>query len=193
MARKTKTLHKIKVKLDDKGINNLVDLAKGRIYSPAGDWFYKLFRKPTVDEAREALQEAWWIEEDDLRQQIYISLWHVRNGKNYNMIDENLVVAYMLRDYMESVNRHHNRERFFAAYQYDIEMAATDPAPEEQRSLDIVFEKNHTLPTLDRYMMYLSMMLGMTNEKVAKSMLVTTDVILYRKSKLRQKLGLMEE
>ncbi len=81
-----------------KQINRLIDLAKGRIDHQVGGWFYSLFlgrQEPyapkTTEEVQQLLERAWWIEEDDLRQEIAIYIY--KNGIN---IKARLLLSYEL-------------------------------------------------------------------------------------------------
>ena len=68
-------------------IQYFVELAKGRDYSDTSDWFYYIFLDlpysvsdipDNISDIRLALQDAWWVEEEDLHQVIMLVLFRYR-------------------------------------------------------------------------------------------------------------------
>lgn len=160
-------------------IDTLVALAKGEVPTSEGQWFYRQFISfsrqlaKTPEQVRSYLAKAYWIEEDDLRQQINILLW-IMDTKSETIRDEywRLVTAlriYLIRD--ENVFREDN-SHLQAMYQYDINMSKADNTPEPSYSLDIVFESNTMYSTFDRYAIYLYHCLRQTEKDLSKTLLL---------------------
>lgn len=64
-----------------------IRLAHGRDYTETGRYFYSCFFDAghplipdTIEEVQEALQDAWWVEDDDLRQEILLVIYRYRNA-----------------------------------------------------------------------------------------------------------------
>lgn len=64
----------------------LIELSKGRISQEQGAWFYGLFldrewpiykRPQDREEVRQRLVDAWWVEEDDIRQEIFFYTFYL--------------------------------------------------------------------------------------------------------------------
>jgi hypothetical protein len=160
-------------------VDQLVALAQGQVPTPEGEWFYKQFIRfsgglaKTPEHVRQYLAKAYWLEEDDLRQQIDILLW-VLDTKSKVVRDEYWRLATALRIYLirdEKVFRQ-DVSHLQAMYQYDIELAQQDEQPEPIKNLDIVFEKNTMFSTFDKYVLYLYHCLGQTEKELAKTLLL---------------------
>ena len=160
-------------------IDQLVALAQGQVPVSEGEWFYQQFIRfsrglaKTPEHVRQYLADAHWLEEEDLRQQIEILRWILKQ-KSTVIRDEywRLTTAfriYLLRD--AKVFRK-DTSHLQAMYQYDIDMAKTDEPPEPVRNLDLVFETNKMYSTFDRYVIYLYHCLGQTEKEMADTLLL---------------------
>lgn len=65
----------------DQILSNLIALAKGKVDAKSGQWFYRLFfgykipMPSTLEGIRQALEDAYWIEEEDIKQEILLIVW----------------------------------------------------------------------------------------------------------------------
>jgi hypothetical protein len=64
-------------------LDNLIALTKGKVDVKTGEWFYRLFtskntKLTSIEEARSYLEEAYWIEEEDIEQEIYRIIWQYK-------------------------------------------------------------------------------------------------------------------
>jgi hypothetical protein len=80
---------------------DLIAAAKGRPSLKEGLWFYDTFlpdRIRTASLTHEALQNAWWIEEEDIKQFLLAHIWE----NKLSTIITNLrhILAYPLRDWL---------------------------------------------------------------------------------------------
>lgn len=168
-------------------INRHVDLSKGKIDEVAGKDFYKLFLNremfnppKNIQEVRESLQKAWWVEEEDIRQFIYMSIWRLKlTSRSY--FDASL--GWLLRDHLI------NKEKVFTRHGF-IEITYSQYL-EEQLEVDLdIYERSTPFEELvlatgrwgrplvgltifERYLLYLRYVLCFTTTDTAKILLTS--------------------
>lgn len=64
-------------------LDNLKALVKGKVDTKTGEWFYRLFitkqnKLTNLEQVRSYLEEAYWIEEEDVEQEIYRIIWQFK-------------------------------------------------------------------------------------------------------------------
>lgn len=82
-------------------LKDLIAAAKGRPSLKEGLWFYDIFlpqKAKTASLARELLKNAWWIEEEDIRQFLLCYIWE--NKISSRMTHLWHILAYPLRDWL---------------------------------------------------------------------------------------------
>lgn len=173
-------------------IEQLVALAQGKVSISEGAWFYSQFIRfsqgmaKTPEHVQKYLQQAHWLEEDDIRQQIHILRW-ILDQKSEVIRDEFWRLATALRIHLIKDERVFRVDvsHIEVMYQYDIEMAKQDDEPTiEPPNLDIVFEENKLFSTFDRYVLYLYHCMGKSEQEIANTLLLSRDSVM----KIRRRL-----
>lgn len=80
---------------------DLISVAKGKFSLKKGLWFYDTFlpdRFKTASLAHQALQNTWWIEEEDIRQFLLAHIWE--NKISTRITNLRHILAYPLRDWL---------------------------------------------------------------------------------------------
>lgn len=159
-------------------VQELVDLCKGRTYLSASDWFYELFMNRTdygcpksVEEARERLQGAWWVEESELRQQILYTIHRYQYVFKKVEHKEGLMkcIGRALRDYLIYEQRILSRQ---TGWEQDYQLIQSQPDElREVLGLPVVFERSCVFDLFERYLIYLSHILGLPRAKMAAILL----------------------
>tara|TARA_Y100000310_G_scaffold345057_1_gene461465 strand:+ start:2849 stop:3445 length:597 start_codon:yes stop_codon:yes gene_type:complete len=131
-----------------------VELAKGRPWGPVADKFYRLlvnqFRyahKPAnIMQAREYLQAAWWVEEEDVSQFLYSVLLQRAFGDARTI---GILAAYLVRYLF--------REDVFSRPGWEERHPSQDDRyymKERFPRQPILFDESISLPTHERYLLY---------------------------------------
>ena len=139
-------------------IDELIALAKGRVPTKDGEWFYKQFISfsnglaKTPAQAKHYLSQAHWVEDEDLRQQIRIVLW-LFDVKDSVIADEYYKLAAAIRIYLIRDVKVFQKDQSHlqAMYQYDIELSKMEEPSRVTPNLDIVFEKHSVFSTFDKF------------------------------------------
>ena len=150
--------------VDLKYVENIVRCAKGISIGYRSLHFYEQFlnlRFPvigmvdTVDEVREVLQDAWWVEEEDIRQQCY--MWMYSMGHNITTYVAPKYLFMYVRDWLllqKVFQRHTDWEG-----RCGIETNPTCELPQQQPDVRILFNSHpfydcEGLSLYHRYMLY---------------------------------------
>lgn len=194
-------------------INFLIDLAKGRISSTNkhSHFFYRLFtrkvdsymlvRVETVAEAQEMLSEAWWIEEEDIRQTLYLltcksyrrgahpKSWFLRN------------LGYGLSDWLiqQKVNvRYANWEQLYGFQNKQIDednalenlycCTETDLLTKLFLNQEPIYECFNGLNNFEKYLIYLHYSMELSYAKIAYVLLTSSKQVNFYFQKLKKKL-----
>jgi hypothetical protein len=166
-------------------ISHLIALSKGKVDSKTGEWFYTLFlhEQPvnSVEEVREYLEIAWWVEEEDLKQELLYYIWQIQLS-TYCELD--YALARHLKDYLIYKERVFVRQNQWEARQI------TAPAILERKfeDIEILFEKNKQLNLFDRYLIYLSYILDTPIKDMEKILLLERRQIFRLLANLKSKL-----
>jgi hypothetical protein len=153
-------------------INYLVDLCKGRIDTVDGEWFYVLFIKDdvfncptTIQEVQQALANAWWIEEQDIRQELFYYTYKYKLTSNS---DARFNLARNIRDYLIYDQRLFSRQSDWEDT-YSLQQEE-DTEIEIMPGLDMVFAErlplSSQLPLFNRYIAYLSCILELSIDEI---------------------------
>jgi len=182
-------------------INQLVALSKGEISVYEGQWFYKQFigfsngLAKSPEQVRQYLEKAYWVNEDDVRQQIRVILWLFEKHQGV-ILDEFFKLAQALRVYLirdEKVFQP-DRSHIQAMYQYDLELAQTDTESDTPpMGLDIVFQENKLFDTFEKYVFYLHHCLGQTEKELSKTLLLGIENAINIKRSVDRKIKESEE
>lgn len=155
-------------------VRYLLNLSKGRISVKQGKWFYDLFlgqrqAPDTIEEVRELLSNAWWVEESDLKQELLLRVWRY---KLTSKSDLKYTLARNIRDWL-IVQRVFSRQNGWEAqYQGQLQQSC-----ELERSvgLPMLFQHNplDTCPfsLFNRYLMYLSYILKLPRPDIERVLL----------------------
>jgi len=178
--------------IEEKSLQYLLDLTKGRVYNRSGDWFYKLFLTSTVIgvpktvwDIRECIQGAWWIEEEDIRQQIYLIILHHNIPAQCNIIQ---YIARYLRDWLISDQKIFARQTSWQEkYIYEEQMAHA-VEPNEPKKLDMVIQHHDVLGLFDTYLAYLAYELKLPRQEICKALLCDPRQANRLTEKLRKKM-----
>lgn len=158
-------------------VKQLVDLCKGRISVRDGEWFYKLLLKRAiinvpqdVFEVRHKLRSAWWIEENDIQQEIFYYTYKFNLTSNSNLL---FTLGRNLRDYLIFREQVFNRQcEWEKEYLWDN---YKNTEFTRQIGLSMVFQINPLdacdLSLFDRYLVYLSCILKLPRYKLTKILL----------------------
>lgn len=157
-------------------LQNLVDLSKGKPSVREGEWFYRLFAfrqggQPIyglpndIYGVREALRNAWWIEEEDIRSEM--SLIIIR----YQFTTSDLLRLLLTRNIMRWLiqqrlfSRQTNWEIDYQNYEEERRISIDDTI----LNLNFIFE--NTIVNEEniywRYLIYLHYVLGCSKTKIA--------------------------
>ena len=162
-----------------------IKLAKGLDYSPTSDWFYNLFLpfdRPSIPkdifEIRDQLQAAWWVEEEDIQQEIAFVLLKYHDpekDKTGTPLGLLHIVAQHLRDYLvhqEKVFLKQSDWEQSYIEQVDIynntvsEPEPNSDLPQKTFNLNAVMQKLSTefpnMNRFERYVLYLKDYLGLS-------------------------------
>ena len=167
-----------------KETNMLVEMSKGRVsaYDYRADYFYRLFSTEQVgysppkyaqyssDEIREFLFNAWWVSEDDIRQEIA----YITKRYHFYPIGSMLkIIGRCLRKYLIYREKVIDRQ-LFGTDQYTYEMQQkilTSTDQYKESSAYVLLEPQHellkSLSIHDRYLLYLLYIHQFTLEEIA--------------------------
>ena len=182
-------------------IDQLISLSKGEVSAHEGAWFYKQFIRfsnglaKSPEQVRQYLSQAYWVNEDDVRQQIRVILW-LFEERQAVILDEYFKIAQALRVYLIKDEKvfQPNRARLQALYQYDLELAHADGEVQDpQRGLDIVFQESQMFNTFDKYVFYLRYCLGQTEKQLSKTLLLGIENAINIKRSLDRRIKESEE
>lgn len=177
-------------------IETFISLSKGREPMEEGRWFYSMFlNRPRVpasfdsaEEIRAKLASAWWVEEDDIRQQIYLFI------KKHNLTEYHHTKQYLsgcLRDWLIRNQRVFSRQRNWEP-QYSISIDNLNEKTEEC-DLSFIFQDDSVLKRLsftkfERYIAYLSYILEICTNDIGEMILIDGRMVRYYLADLKQKL-----
>jgi len=166
-------------------VNLLVELCKGRVNPVTGKWFYELFlnrgraynQPTTILEAQRMLASAWWIEEEDIRQELLYQTLRLgltsRSEIGYSL-------ARNIREYLI-----YNQHLFSRSSRWEEDYTELQPTIVEKETtvpgLNIVFAQSLPLSTkyslFDRYLIYLSCILRMSIKQIRDLLPLSTGSI----------------
>jgi hypothetical protein len=172
---------------DSSALHFLIDACKGRIVDTSADWFYKLFvnrstynSPQTISQVRQLLRQAWWVEEEDLRQTlVMLILKH-----NIRLEGDRWVVNALAK-----AIRYHLifREKVFARQgQWKAHITQTGM----EQGVQIFKELLSVLPLswFQCYIIYLTYILELQEEEMCDILLVGPREIYRYRSEIRTKL-----
>jgi hypothetical protein len=157
--------------VDPSLISELISLCKGRETDRHSDWFYQLFldrphtTASSIDEVQMRLAQAWWVEEEDISQQILMYVWQFLRDDISKYVPVKMILARNLRDYLISDQKVFTRHRSLL-YTQD---------PFEKQVLygpEIIFDQTlKKFNTFDRYLIYLWCVLELPRRDLCKVLL----------------------
>lgn len=156
----------------------LLEVGKGEASLEAGQWFYKLCMDPRysgtardIEEARELLRAAWWIEKDDIQQQLlmivfrdknYLRAWTKQGG------GLRCALGRQLRDWLITQRTFSRQTQWESDYKYLQEI---EEEPDSTLGLPIIFNDSGPFSLFERYLLYISILLGLPLARVSDIML----------------------
>jgi len=166
LSRSKQTIQKDppRVGIDLDYIDGMVKIIKGHGYDERANIFYGMFLNkplplgpdPSIDTIREDFQNAWWIEEEDIKQECY--LFSYCKGHNIDYWAQASYLFLYLRDWILKMRvfprLHNSAERIVLE-----ETETTYELPPPQIDLRILFNKHpffnfKDLSLYHRYMIY---------------------------------------
>lgn len=159
----------------------LLDLSQGRTSLAQGEWFYRLFIgdryasvPDTAEGVRESLRSAWWVEEDDVFQQLLLFVFRDRHYLKSNT-DEGaglrVYLAYQLRDWLFTQRIFSRQLSWESDYQYLQQNV--DPH-QVQPGISLLFENSAHFDLFNRYLMYISIVLDLSLDEKSDILLTQT-------------------
>jgi hypothetical protein len=175
----------------------LVRLCKGQVSYKEGKWFYHLFLDPryygvpsSIEDVRAILQQAWWVEEEDLQQEI--TLLVLRLGWNP---DKYILpgIALNLRDHLVHHQKVFARQTDWERdYQLEDCFNREPRRPLEQIGLRLLVDKETAsrLPVslFYKYITYLAYVLKLSRHELSKALLCNSRQASWFKAKVKCKL-----
>lgn len=140
-----------------KYVDLLVEFSKGRVVREDAAGFFNMFFNPpfpggptSTDEVIEKLRAAWWVEEEDIRQQCYAYLLSRKTHEKATVVHMTFMLFKWLRWNQKVFSRQSGwEERYNTGCPTTYEM----PLP-SQTGLDILLKENTSLSLYDRYLIY---------------------------------------
>lgn len=158
------------------GIQFIIDLCKGRIDEWRGGWFYYLFISSkkamgipdSLSAVRSRLQSAWWIEDEDLKQEILYIIWKLDLNTKKDWIFH---IGRNMKDYLVSQRIFSRQLQWQDSYQYEVEIQSPPNTSDYSEKIDVsvIFRDKGKLLDLslhDRYMIYLSCVLELHSYEI---------------------------
>lgn len=183
-----------------RAIDDLVELGKGRRDDA---WFFKMFPNKwkykympdTLDGIQECLYNAWWIEEEDIRQHLLISTWSTKITSMSGYHNTYYFLAHHLRDYLLNQRVFSRYSGWEEHYQYHFEHVICREEEYTEASLSLLFNNFEGTPLqyldtclFNKYVLYLLYIAGETCSVIGERILYTLRPTMFIMSDLKQQL-----
>lgn len=174
------TIQKRDTTLGVSQIEYLVDLCKGRKLGKKSRWFYRLFldrgfygSPKSTEEVIQKIRDAWWVEEEDIKQQIQLIIHQAHIWESYKSL---VIISQHLRQYLIAECRVFSRQ---TSWVEDYEFLSNDIVEEpRQLGLNLLFNQSvlDIVPTstYNKYLLYLSCVLKLPRKDMCKVLLEST-------------------
>lgn len=172
----------------------LIRLCKGQILDKSSRWFYYQFLSrgshaapKDVISVRDKLVSAYWVEEDDLIQEIIILIHSLQVTEKSNILK---ILGRNLRDYLVNDQRVFARqngweERYSVGH---VEFVEPEEVAIQSYGLHLVFDNSLPLPLFEKYLTYLQCILKLSINDMAKVLLKCPRQVKFFKAKMIKEL-----
>jgi hypothetical protein len=192
-----------------KSVQLLIDLAKGRIHfnDPRALVFYRVltyfnsfpFRATSLKEAQEILANAWWVEEDDIRQEIYFAtIRYYKRGAGPNSLFVRslgyFLLEWLIFNQKVLYQKAQWKEKYFNDFLDSVELEDLSCYQPPSLFNKIFLENNfpdnelNNLTPFEKYLLYLHYGLDLPYSKIAPILLTSRRQAIHYYGRLKIKL-----